>query len=71
MIQSLPSESKQTASNHLTTDNQEGRRLSEHLKPHVRRRGQDSDNKGQRAAIGAYAKAAGYEIVDTFYEAAV
>ena len=30
----------------------------------------DSD-KRQRAAIEAYAKAAGYEIVDTFYDAAV
>jgi len=30
----------------------------------------DSD-KRQRAAIEAYAKAAGYEIVDTYYDAAV
>jgi len=30
----------------------------------------DSD-KRQRAAIGAYARAAGYEVVETFYDAAV
>jgi DNA invertase Pin-like site-specific DNA recombinase len=48
----------------VVKETREGCRLSVDLQLH------DSD-KRQRAAIGAYAKAAGYEIIETFYDAAV
>jgi hypothetical protein len=50
--------------------NPEGRRVSEDLKRTNVSTDKDS-NKGWRAAIEAYARAAGYEIIQTFYDAAV
>jgi hypothetical protein len=48
--------------------NQEGSNLPAHFEPH----GADKDSeKRQRAAIEAYTKTSGYEIAETFYDAAV
>jgi resolvase-like protein len=48
--------------------NQEGSSLPAHFEPH----GADKDSeKRQRAAIEAYTKTSGYEIAETFYDAAV